>query len=307
MRERLGSAASNWAPLARFIEAERALGERAARRRWTAWIYEFLRFGIKQAWACLFGAAMLALLLGTHYLYPKDAPLARYDFLVVAALAIQIAMLAFRLETIDEAKVIVLFHVVGTLMEIFKTSVGSWTYPEPGALRIADVPLFSGFMYASVGSYIARVWRLFDFRFARHPGLVPLGLLSLAIYANFYTHHFVPDLRLALFGATVLVFGRASVHFRVWKSWRRMPLLVACGLTALFIWLAENVGTFANAWRYPQQAEDWTPVSVAKLGSWYLLLVISYTLVCLVNRREEAPAREAHGPISVSPPVRRRV
>ena len=43
-------------------------------------------------------------------------------------------MLAFRLETWEEAKVIFVFHVVGTAMEIFKTSVGSWIYPEPSLL-----------------------------------------------------------------------------------------------------------------------------------------------------------------------------
>jgi uncharacterized membrane protein YoaT (DUF817 family) len=56
-------------------------------------------------------------------------------------------------------------------------------------------------MYASVGSYIARAWRLFDFRFTRHPPLWALSLLSIGIYLNFYAHHYVFDLRLALFVA----------------------------------------------------------------------------------------------------------
>ena len=34
-------------------------------------LYELTRFGIKQGWACLFGALMLALLIGTHLLYPE--------------------------------------------------------------------------------------------------------------------------------------------------------------------------------------------------------------------------------------------
>ena len=54
--------------------------------------------------------------------------------------------------------------LVGTVMEMFKTGVGSWIYPEPSFFRIGGVPLFSGFMYAAVGSYIARAWRLFDFQ-----------------------------------------------------------------------------------------------------------------------------------------------
>ena len=159
------SAAANWAPLTRFIAADERIAGWARKRPATAFLYEFVRFGLKQGWACLFGGAMVSLLIATSLWYPRSAPLSRYDFLFLAALAIQIAMLAFRLETLDEAKVILIFHIVGTLMELFKTAVGSWIYPEAAFFRIAGVPLFSGFMYASIGSYIARSWRLFDFRF----------------------------------------------------------------------------------------------------------------------------------------------
>lgn len=85
------------------------------------------------------------------------------------------------METIAEAKVILAYHLVGTLMELHKTSLGSWLYPEASLFHIAGVPLFSGFMYAAVGSYLARVWRLFDFRFARHPRRALTGLLAGAI------------------------------------------------------------------------------------------------------------------------------
>ncbi len=117
------------------------------------------------------------------------------DFLTLAALAIQCVLIASRLESREEAKVILMFHVVGTLMEVFKTSVGSWVYPEASFLRIGGVPLFSGFMYASIGSYIARAWRLFDFRFTHHPPFVATVWLAIAIYINFFTHHFLPDAR----------------------------------------------------------------------------------------------------------------
>ena len=131
------SAARLWAPLARFIDWEAQLGEAAEARVPAAhFAHEFVRFGVKQAWACLFGALMLMLLIATHLFYPKGAELARYDFLVIAAVLIQVVMLGFKLETIEEAKVILVFHVVGTVMEIFKTSVGSWLYPEPSLLRI---------------------------------------------------------------------------------------------------------------------------------------------------------------------------
>lgn len=243
------------------------------------WVYEFLLFGFKQAWACLFGGLLLFLLLATHFLYPDDAWLHRYDFLTLAAVAIQAGMLLFRLETWDEARVILVFHVVGTVMELFKTSVGSWTYPEASLLHIGPVPLFSGFMYAAVGSYIARVWRIFDFRFSHYPMRWMTWVLAAAIYINFFAHHWLYDVRYILFGATGLLFWKTRVHFRNFRLHRWMPLLLGFGLVALFIWFAENIATFANAWNYPGQEGEWKPVSLAKYGSWYLLMLISFVLV----------------------------
>ncbi len=287
------SAARNWPFLAGFVTAERRLGERAgAAGRWPAFAYEFLRFGVKQGWACLFGGLICALLIGTHLFYPADAPLSRYDFLTLAAVSIQVALLALGMETWEEAKVIAIYHVVGTVMEVFKTGVGSWIYPEASLLRIMGVPLFTGFMYASIGSYIARVWRLFDFRFTRHPPLALTLPLAAAIYVNFFSHHYVADLRIVLLVATGVLFGGTVVHFKVWHVHRRMPLLVGFALVALFIWLAENIGTASRVWLYPNQTAGWSPVSAAKLGSWFLLMIVSYVLVTLVNRPETMP-REA--------------
>jgi uncharacterized membrane protein YoaT (DUF817 family) len=254
---------------------------------WPSWLYEFLLFGFKQGWACLFGALMLALLLGTHLFYPADASLARYDFLTLAALLIQIGMLALKLETWEEAKVILAFHVVGTVMELFKTSAGSWIYPEPSLLRIGEVPLFSGFMYAAVGSYIARVWRIFDFRYTHYPRQTWTWLLAVAVYVNFFAHHWLPDIRYALFAAMAALFWRTRIYFSVWRQPRWMPLMVGWLLVALFIWFAENIGTFARAWSYPDQAGGWIMVSPAKLGAWYLLMYISFVLVSAVNRPQK--------------------
>ncbi len=233
---------------------------------------------------------MLGLLLATHLLYPADAALPRYDFLTLAALAIQMAMLCFRLETLDEAKIILVFHVVGTIMELFKTFAGSWVYPEPSFIRIGEVPLFSGFMYAAVGSYLARVWRIFDFRFTKYPRPWLTYALAVLVYVNFFTHHFGPDIRNALFAGMVLLFLRCRVHFTVWRSERWMPLLVGWLLVALFIWFAENIGTFARAWSYPGQEGEWHMVSISKLGAWYLLMYISFVLVASVHRPKVSQA-----------------
>ena len=251
--------------------------------RLAVFAHEFVCFGVKQASACLFGGLMVALLLASWRWYPADAPLARYDFLTLAALAIQLVLLLSRLESIEEARVILLFHVVGALMELFKTSAGSWEYPEPSLLRLGGVPLFSGFMYASIGSYLARVWRLFDFRFTRHPPFRATVVLAGAIYLNFFTHHYLPDIRALLFVALAWLFGPCWVHFRVRRVHRRMPLLLGFALVALFIWFAENVGTLSKAWLYPAQRHGWHMVPLGKLGAWLLLMVISYVMVSAMH------------------------
>lgn len=247
-----------------------------------AWLVEFLVFGAKQAWACVFGAALLAVIVAARLWYPDDAALARSDALVIAAVAIQVIMLVTRLETGRELWVIVLFHLVGTVMELFKTEVGSWSYDGDGVLSIGAVPLYSGFMYAAVGSYMVRVYRLFDLRFDRYPRRWLTAIVAAAIYLNFFTHHWIVDLRWVLLAAVVLLWWRTVMHYRVWRRTLRMPLLVAFALVALFIWLAENIATWGGAWLYPDQLDGWHPVSVSKLVSWFLLMIVSVVLVAWV-------------------------
>lgn len=258
--------------------AHRVLAD-APEHGWRARAVEVVVFVLKQAWASVFAAALLGVIVATKLWYPADAVLARSDFLVLAALTIQVLMLALRLESLREAGVILLFHVVGTVMEIFKTSVGSWTYTGDGVLHIAGVPLYSGFMYAAIGSYMVRVYRLFDLRFERYPRRWITVILAAAIYANFFLHHYLWDVRLALFLATAIVFGFTTMHVRIYRARIQLPLLLSFVLVAAFIWIAENLGTWAGAWQYPDQADGWQLVSVAKLGSWFLLMIISVVLV----------------------------
>jgi uncharacterized membrane protein YoaT (DUF817 family) len=262
--------------------------------RLTGYLWEFFLFGFKQAWACLFGGLLLGLLLLTKAFWPHSFWLARYDFLFLAALTIQILMLVLRMETVREAKIILVFHVVGTLMELFKTSVGSWAYPEHSFFRIGQVPLFSGFMYASVGSFLARVSRIVDMRYTRFPSRRATMVLAVLIYLNFFTHHYLPDIRMSLFAAVAVLFGPTWVYFRCYRKYRRMPLLVGFLLVALFIWFGENIGTFTSAWVYPNQRNGWEMVRFDKFGSWLLLMIISFILVSLVHR-PTAPPAEALG------------
>lgn len=272
---------------ARIDAAAHAVLDRLPARGVSGAVVEFVVFGLKQGWACLFGGVLLALIVGTRLFWPDHSWLARYDFLFLAALALQLAMLGLKLETWTEAKVILVFHLVGTAMEIFKTSVGSWIYPEEALFRIGGVPLFSGFMYAAVGSYLARISRIFDMRYSAYPPMWATVALAAAIYVNFFAHHFTVDMRYLLFGATAVLFLRTSVHYRVFRFRHRMPLLLGFLLVALFIWLAENIGTWSRAWLYPGQQAGWTPVSIHKLGAWYLLMIISFVLVTLVHRPRE--------------------
>ena len=271
--------------------AAHAVLSRLPRGRLADGAIEFLVFGLKQAWAGLFGGLMLGMILLTRLWWP-DWGLHRYDFWFLAALLIQAGMLLLRLETLAEARVILIFHVVGTVMEVFKTAMGSWIYPDPALFRIAGVPLFSGFMYACVGSYMARIQRIFDISFTHYPPLWMTVILAVAIYINFFSHHFVPDLRWLLFGGIVGLYWRSWMHYRVFRFRHRMPMLLAFFLVALFIWIAENIGTWGRAWIYPGQEHDWTLVSWSKLGSWYLLMLISVVLVTLVHRPRHFDAQQ---------------
>ena len=250
---------------------------------------EFWLFGIKQASACIFGGYLLFLIILTKLIYPTDAVLHRYDFLFLAAVSFQIFLLVFRLESLKEALVIIIFHIVATGMEIFKTSdaIRSWQYPESFVIGIGNVPLFAGFMYSAVGSYIARVWRIFDFRFTHYPRREFTFALAVLIYINFFSHHFFYDLRWILLTFAFLLFGRCRIYFKMDMKHRWMSLLLGQFLVALFIWFAENISTYAGIWLYPNQTEQWKMVSFSKLIAWFLLMLISFVLVTLVHRPEE--------------------
>lgn len=97
-----------------------------------------------------------------------------------------------------------------------------------------------------MGSYIARVWRLFDFRFTGHPPLWTLGPFRRHLSQLFHRPLGL-DGRWLLLAAAVVLFHRTVIYFKVWQVYRRMPLLLGFFLVALFIWFGENIGTGAGA------------------------------------------------------------
>ena len=254
---------------------------------------EFWYFGIKQVRACLF----VGLFFTAVFAVPRTGVfgIPRYDVLLVVALAIQMWMVRAGLESVDELKAITLFHAIGFALEVFKTSgsIRSWSYPDFAYTKLFGVPLFSGFMYAAVGSYIIQSWRLFDLRVRHHPPYWMAALIAVAIYANFFTHHYIADLRWYLAACALGLYARTSVTFRPLDRDRTMPLLASFLLIGFFVWLAENVSTFFGVWRYPNQVGAWASVHVGKWSSWSLLVVMTFTIVANlkhVRARVHVPA-----------------
>lgn len=240
---------------------------------------EFLYFGIKEARACLF----VGLFFAAVFSVPRAGILGipRYDVLLVIALAIQAGMVWAKLETWDEVKAITVFHLVGFALEVFKTSSGiqSWSYNDFAYTKVLGVPLFAGFMYAAVGSYIIQAWRLFDLRILHHPPYWMATVVALLIYANFFTHHYIGDYRWYIAACTLGLYARATVVFRPLDRDRKMPLLLSFVLIGFFIWLAENISTFFGIWTYPHQMGAWSAVHVSKWSSWSLLVIMTFTIV----------------------------
>lgn len=241
-----------------------------------SYVVELFHFGLENARACVFPVFIFAMLALSQVL---PLPIARYDFLLFACLGMQGLMLATGLETRDELKVITLFHLLGLGLELFKVHAGSWSYPEEALFKMWGVPLYSGFMYASVASFMIQAWRTLQLRFLHWPPaylVLPLGVL---IYLNFFTHHVLPDIRFLLVGAVLVVFGRTSVAFTPVSTTRRIPLVLAFLLIGIFVWFAENIATYFGAWQYPDQQDGWRMVSVHKLSSWSLLVIVSLMAV----------------------------
>lgn len=240
-------------------------------------------FGVKQAAACVFAGSFLFLLaISSHVSIPG---LARYDFLFLSAIAIQILLVTLRLENWREVAVLSVFHLIGVGLELFKTSpsIRSWSYPEPAFFHLKTVPLYSGFMYASVASYIMQAWRLMHVRLTKFPSFSLAVGLSVAIYANFFTNHYMIDLRWPLAACVLLLFRGTYANFIVTTKERRMPLVISFLLIGFFIWIAENIATYFGAWQYPHQKRQWAIVGPTKISSWMLLVIISFIIVAALK------------------------
>ncbi|MEE1754276.1 DUF817 domain-containing protein [Streptomyces sp. SP18CS02] len=247
---------------------------------------QLLRFGLLQARCCAFAVALVAGIAVSGML--PELPVARYD--LVLAYGVLLALVA-RWVGWDSARdtfVIAACHLIGLAFELVKVRLGSWSYPEDAVTKIAGVPLYGGFLYAAVGSYVCRSWHLMELRLTGYRPKA-MALLAAGIYLNFFTHHWLPDGRWPLAAAMVAVTTGTWVGYTVGARRHRMPLVLAFVLIGFFLWVAENAATYVGAWSYPHQLDGWQPVALTKFGAWALL--ISVTFVLAERARRRAPAR----------------
>jgi uncharacterized membrane protein YoaT (DUF817 family) len=253
---------------------------------WAAlWGKRFAVFATNEALSSVFALSVFAWLALSKFVHVPGLP--RYDLILLLCVAVQIALVKVGWETWDELKVICCFHVLGLALEMFKVQHGAWAYPEPAYLKFRGVPLYSGFMYASVGSYLCQAWRRFSLRLLRPPSLSAAMPAAFAIYINFFTELILPDIRWLLLGVVLLVYWRTKVSFKVYDRRFRMPMVQSFLLIGFFIWIAENICTRLGAWRYPYQANGWTLVHGSKIGSWCLLVILSFVLVAALKEIKE--------------------
>lgn len=244
---------------------------------------DLLWFAKEQALSCIFAAGIFAALIVSRTF---TFGLPRYDFMLIVCILLQIFMVVSKYESTDELKVICIFHVVGLCLEIFKVNIGSWSYPADGFTKIFGVPLYSGFMYAAIASYMCQAWRRMNLQVSAVP-MRSTMLVAVLIYANFYTNHWLPDVRWSLVLLALWLLRKVWVRFTVRNTQYKMHLSVAFILIGFFIWIAENFGTYIGAWQYPDQKDGWKFVHASKVGSWAILIIFSFMLVLWLKTKKK--------------------
>jgi uncharacterized membrane protein YoaT (DUF817 family) len=243
---------------------------------------QLLRFAWVEAQCCLFAVLFF---LGLALVRVVPLPVDPADALLVWCLGVTLVLWLLRWETGREVAVILGFHLVGLALELYKVRQGSWSYPDTGLATVGGVPLYSGFMYAAVGSYVCQAWRRLELRITGYRARATACVAAL-VYLNFFTSHVMADVRLPLALLLLFVTRRTWVHFTVGRHRYAMPLALSFVLIGFFLWVAENAATLLRAWQYPSQESVWTLVHAAKLGSWSLLVVVSIVLVAAVKAYE---------------------
>jgi len=240
---------------------------------------EILSFVWKLVHSCLFAGIFFILLVWGKFI--TTFGLHFYDFLLISIIVVQILFIVFKFETLGELKIILIYHVLGFVMEVFKTypGIGAWSYPDSGFFTLLGVPLYSGFMYSAVWSFIFKAWNNLDLKFTNFPKFrytIPIAFL---IYLNFFTHHFLLDFRYLLIVFVILIAWNTFAWVKMKDVYRKLHVLLWLFFIGFFLWIAENIATYFGAWVYPNQAIWRNPVSLHKILSWFLLFIVSIVVV----------------------------
>ncbi len=250
--------------------------------------------------ALSFAAAFFGMLFLSRSVQVPGVP--RYDLLFFGCLALQVALLLSGKESLHDLKTLSLFHLFGLALEAFKThpAIHSWSYPEPSFFRLLGVPLYSGFMYAAVAAFMLHAMRELRLRVEGLPRKAWLITWVALVFANFFTHHVLPDVRWPLTIWGLFLFREARLH-RAGQG-KGASLLVVFAAIGLALWVAENVATYGGAWLYPHQLRAWHPVGLAKAHSWSLLAVLSFAVVVLRKKASSGAAPAPQRPAAVREP-----
>ena len=237
-------------------------------------LFYYILYNLK---AAIFGILMLVAITLSAALWQENWVMFRYDALTLYAIALQIWMIASKRETLLDFYVILLFHFIGSSMEWYKVARGSWAYPEEAYFQLFNVPLFVGFMYGSVASYMVQMMRLSRKGALTLPHPVFLGVLALLICVNFVTNHYIIDFRAILFLLTLLLFYKTYIVITI-----PIPIIGVIFVASLALYMAENIGTVTATWAYKNQSQ-FEFVALSKIGSWYLLLFVSFITIILTH------------------------
>jgi uncharacterized membrane protein YoaT (DUF817 family) len=244
--------------------------------------HDFWEFGVRQFRSAIFGITIIVALAITEFVHVPF--IARYDLLLVIVILIQAVLLLTHFERPYDLIPIMVFHVIGVGLEIFKVQHGIWTYPDAGILKIAGVPLYSGFMYSAIGSYVVRAIKEFDIRVTNWPRWWWTVGLSGLIYLNYFTDTLSFDYRDFLYVAILIIFWKTKFTFVIRTRRHIWPAVLGYFLIGLFIYLAENIGSFFGAWRYSYQLSQWKLVDPGKISSWSLLIIVTVVIAIELQR-----------------------
>jgi len=242
---------------------------------------------LKLSRACLFAGIFFLCAIFGRYVTTFGINYADYMFLCV--ILTQIILLLTKIETIWEVKIILIYHIVWLVMELFKTNPSIWSrqYSDLWFFSIMTVPLYSGFMYSAVWSFIFQARDLLKLRFINFPKFRFTIPIAVAIYINFFTHHFIYDFRYIIFFLIILVAYNIFAVIEIDSKDRKIHVLFGLLLTWFFIRIAENISTFIGIRKYPNQQFERELVSLQKIFSWFLLFIISFVIVSWTKNKKQ--------------------